>query len=97
MIRLPQRLPDPTVRWWEQNGTLSREAYQYQKELDQSVRSLIRPAFPVPTPSFAVASLPDAALYTGAMIFVSDEAGGAVTAFSDGTNWRRVTDRTIVS
>lgn len=31
------------------------------------------------------------------MIFVNDEAGGAVLAFSDGTNWRRVTDRAIVS
>lgn len=32
-----------------------------------------------------------------AMIFVSDETGGAVPAFSDGTNWRRTTDRAIVS
>jgi hypothetical protein len=31
------------------------------------------------------------------MIYVSDETGGAVMAFSDGTNWRRVTDRQIVS
>lgn len=33
----------------------------------------------------------------GGMIFVSNEAGGAIPAFSDGTNWRRVTDRAIVS
>jgi hypothetical protein len=31
------------------------------------------------------------------LIYVSDEVGGAVPAFSDGTNWRRVTDRAIVS
>ena len=31
------------------------------------------------------------------LIFVHDEVGGAVLAFSDGTNWRRVTDRAIVS
>jgi hypothetical protein len=31
------------------------------------------------------------------LIFVHDEAGGAVPCFSDGTNWRRVTDRAIVS
>jgi hypothetical protein len=31
------------------------------------------------------------------MIYVSDEAGGAIPAFSDGTNWRRVTDRAVVS
>jgi len=32
-----------------------------------------------------------------ALIFVSDESGGAVPAFSDGANWRRVTDRAIVT
>ena len=31
------------------------------------------------------------------LIFIRDETGGAVIAFSDGTNWRRVTDRAIVS
>jgi hypothetical protein len=31
------------------------------------------------------------------MIYVSDETGGAVMAFSDGTNWRRITDRATVS
>lgn len=33
----------------------------------------------------------------GTIIFVSNESGGAVLAFSDGTNWRRVTDRAIIS
>jgi hypothetical protein len=31
------------------------------------------------------------------MIYVIDESGGAVPAFSDGTAWRRVTDRAVVS
>lgn len=48
-------------------------------------------------PSYTVALLPDATTRTGMMIFVSNESGGAVPAFSDGTNWRRVTDRAIVS
>ena len=30
-------------------------------------------------------------------VYCSDESGGAVPAFSDGTNWRRVTDRAIVT
>lgn len=47
--------------------------------------------------SYAVADLPDATLWEGATIYVSDESGGAVIAFSDGTNWRRVTDRAVVS
>jgi hypothetical protein len=29
--------------------------------------------------------------------FVSDEAGGATLAFWDGTDWRRVQDRAVVS
>lgn len=33
----------------------------------------------------------------GAIIFVTDETGGAVLAFSDGTDWRRVTDRAVIS
>jgi hypothetical protein len=33
----------------------------------------------------------------GKMIYVSDESGGATLAFNDGTNWRRITDRAIVS
>ncbi len=47
--------------------------------------------------SYAKASLPAASAGAGQIIHVSDEAGGAVLAFSDGTSWRRVTDRAIVS
>ena len=45
---------------------------------------------------FAVSSLPPA---SGAkrLIYVRNEIGGAVVAFNDGTNWRRVTDRAIIS
>jgi hypothetical protein len=47
--------------------------------------------------SVAKADLPDPADWTAGQIYVTDEAGGAVPAFSDGTNWRRVTDRAVVS
>ncbi len=50
---------------------------------------------PLPIASYNVASLPP--ISTAEIIFVSDESGGAVLAFSDGTNWRRVTDRAIVT
>jgi len=50
----------------------------------------------VETVSFTVSTLPSAST-AGQMIYVSNESGGAVIAFSDGTNWRRVTDRAIVS
>lgn len=46
-------------------------------------------------PSVTVATLP--ALTDKRIVLVTNEAGGAVPAFSDGTNWRRVTDRAIVS
>ena len=46
--------------------------------------------------SYTVATLPVATTAAG-LIFVSDETGGAVPTFSDGTNWRRVTDRAVVS
>lgn len=49
-------------------------------------------------PTAPVVTLPSAAIAGGgAMIFVPDESGGAVVAFSDGLVWRRVTDRAIVA
>jgi hypothetical protein len=47
-------------------------------------------------PSYTVATLP-VATTAGRLIYVSDESGGAVVAFSDGTNWRRLTDRAVVT
>ena len=57
----------------------------------------------VQLPSYQVADLPPtdpdgpSPSPAGGQIFISDESGGAVTAFSDGTNWLRSTDRMIVS
>lgn len=45
--------------------------------------------------SYFKASLPVAT--TGVLIYVSDATGGAVPAFSDGSIWRRVTDRTQIN
>jgi hypothetical protein len=53
--------------------------------------------YPLPLKSYAVADLPDAGIWTGAIVYVSNETGGAVCAFSDGTDWRRFTDRAVVS
>lgn len=55
-----------------------------------AVTGSIRPS------SYTVGTLP-AVGTAGGMIYVSDEAGGATPAFSDGTNWRRTADRAIVS
>jgi Protein of unknown function (DUF2793) len=40
---------------------------------------------------------PPATAGSGAILYVPDESGGAVLAFSDGAAWRRVTDRATVS
>lgn len=48
--------------------------------------------------SLAKGALPSAsAAGAGALVYVPDEAGGAVLAFCDGTDWRRVTDRAVVN
>jgi hypothetical protein len=47
-------------------------------------------------PSYTVATLPSAG-EAGQFVFVADETGGATMAFSDGTDWRRVQDRAVVS
>lgn len=33
----------------------------------------------------------------GDQVYISNETGGAVLAFSDGTDWRRVTDRSVIA
>jgi len=52
----------------------------------------------VKTGSYTVAGVPSASTAgAGSQIFVTDETGGAIPAFSDGANWRRMSDRAIVS
>lgn len=46
--------------------------------------------------AYSVADLPDPSAQSR-LIYVTDEAGGAVPAFSDGVSWRRCTDRAVVS
>lgn len=52
-------------------------------------------SLPIQLKSYTVAGLPTGA--AGDMAYCSDETGGAVPVFSDGTNWRRVTDRAVAS
>jgi len=55
-------------------------------------------AGPVRPASYTVATLPAAAtVKAGAMVYVSDASGGDVIAFSDGSAWRRMNDRSVVS
>ena len=45
---------------------------------------------------YTVSALPPVTV-SGQMIYVSDETSGATMAFSDGSNWRRIQDRAVVS
>lgn len=58
---------------------------------------LDRDASPDSLVRYYVYQLPDPALWNGAQVFVLDEVSGAATCFSDGVNWRRVTDLAIAS
>lgn len=70
----------------------------FQVHLDDLTLKLNQDLFgaQVQLTSYTVADLPVATTAAG-MIFVSDEVGGAVPAFSDGANWLRVTDRAVVT
>lgn len=89
----PPFAPDGSPDWAK---TMLRETLEY-------IRAMFRK--PVYLPAFTVADLPSASDWYNAvsrngfssMIYVSDESGGPVPAFTDGTNWLRVTDRNIVS
>jgi len=68
----------------------------WAKKLVIALRDIL--SAPVHLDSRVVASLPPAnSVEPGTMYFVSNESGGAVPAFSDGSVWRRVTDRNIVT
>lgn len=47
-------------------------------------------------PSYTVAGLPSPGII-GLMAFATNAAGGSIPVFSDGSNWRRVDDRSIVT
>jgi hypothetical protein len=52
---------------------------------------------PVKMPSYTLATLPVATVGAGSMIYVSDATGGGVMCYSDGSNWKKVTDGATVS
>lgn len=89
-----QKLPDQSMAWILNDGFIARYIYPYFQDLDRIVRGLTTA---VTLPSYTVGTVPSASKNPSSMIYVSNESGGAVPAFSDGTNWRRVTDRAVIS
>lgn len=42
MIRLPQRIPEPTAMWFDpETGRPTTAVYQYLRALDQALRDLV--------------------------------------------------------
>lgn len=52
---------------------------------------------PVKFPEYTTGALPEVLSNKGTIIMVTNESGGYTPAFSDGTNWRRTSDRAIIS
>jgi len=78
-----------------QDGKATLAFQNYLDEITQQMNDNLL-GLRIQATSYTVATLPTAATAAG-LIYVSDEAGGAVLAFSDNVNWRRVTDRAVVS
>lgn len=80
--------------------TVPADAPQWAQRLADDVTRELRArarGFPVVLARFPKADLPDPASWSGAWIYVADEVGGAVPAYSDGTAWKRCTDGAVVS
>jgi hypothetical protein len=81
----------------EDLGTVTSAATVQYDLGTESTGGIITPSLLL-LPSYTVAGLGSlTANPAGQFVFCSNESGGSVPAFSDGTNWRRVTDRAIVS
>ncbi len=53
-------------------------------------------AAPIQLPVYLVSEVPSPSP-AGQLLYVSDEVGGATLAFSDGNDWRRVSDNAVIS
>jgi hypothetical protein len=87
---MPLNFPKSPAQYSETH--LDQVQRQLEAEDKKNVKSY---ASFVQLPKYAKASLPTQSI--GGLIYVTDDVGGAVPAFSDGTNWRRVTDRAVIS
>lgn len=72
-------------------------AHQLVQDANRELAALAAGRRPARLLRCAKADLPRASDWPYSWIFVTDEAGGATPAFSDGSNWRRAADRAVVS
>lgn len=78
--------------------TSLEDALDYVTLLVQQVQNLVRAqTVGLHLPIHTVAALPSALNGAPALIYVRNASGGGVVCFSDGTNWRRIDTRAIVT
>lgn len=80
--------------------TIPRDAPQWARAMADDISRELRArtrGFPVTLASFPKADLPDASRWVGSWIYVPDATGGAVPAFSNGTNWLRADTSAVIS
>lgn len=77
----------------ERNGYFHRVWYRFVSR----VTAILTGREPVRIKTSTVAGLPAAADWRGCVVIVTDEADGEVPAWSDGSTWRRMTDRAEVT
>ena len=90
-------IPNPAVPISDSSAIADTSWWDYWNYLLRAVRSIQRGGEPAMLPRYTVATLPAAADWAGAQVIVTNDVGGQVPAWSDGINWRRVTDRAVVS
>ena len=84
--------PRPDWRLSLNGPTPAEVLSRFFREVFQTLNGSLPPRVPVVT----VAERPSVTP-AGRLVVVSNETGGSVLAFTDGTNWRRSTDRAVVS
>lgn len=77
-------------------AAIQQWARQLSQQVERVLNGLVADINASPVRAYTVSALPSP-IETKRIILVLDEVGGAVLAFNDGTDWRRVTDRAIVS
>ena len=87
----PQRR-EPMV---DKEGLGLDQLIEFFDEIELKLNQSLLGVSGVELPNYSVINLPPQK--TGFMIFVEDDVGGPIPAYSDGTFWRRVTDQAIVS
>lgn len=75
---------------------VSADGQAWTEALATESSGLVAFGGPIRLAHFTRATLPSAAAGTGALAFVADATGGATPAFSDGSVWRRLGDRSPI-